>query len=100
MVSISHPTSCIMTTIRIFAVGSENPVKINCVAEAIKEFREFWPGAKADGVHTESGVSNQPSSDHEMLIGALNRARQACATPAILMKAAQAPLNQPRSKRI
>jgi inosine/xanthosine triphosphatase len=68
-----------MTTKHIFAVGSENPVKINCVAEAIKEFREFWPGAKAVGVHTESGVSNQPSSDHEMLIGALNRAQQALA---------------------
>jgi inosine/xanthosine triphosphatase len=64
---------------RIFAVGSENPVKINCVAEAIKEFWEFWPGAKAVGVHTESGVSSQPSSDHEMLIGALNRAQQALA---------------------
>ena len=64
---------------RIFAVGSENPVKINCVAEAIKEFQDFWPGAKAVGVHTVSGVSNQPSSDHEMLIGALNRARQALA---------------------
>jgi inosine/xanthosine triphosphatase len=58
----------------IFAVGSENPVKINCVAEAIAE---FWPGSKAIGVHTESGVSAQPQSDHEMLTGALNRARQA-----------------------
>src|SRR5215510_14316854 len=66
-----------MTTKCIFAVGSENPVKINCAAEAIKEFREFWPSAEAVGVHTESGVSNQPSSDHEMFIGALNRAQQA-----------------------
>jgi inosine/xanthosine triphosphatase len=57
-----------------FAVGSENPVKINCVAEAI---REFWPDSKAVGVGTDSGVSHQPASDHEMLTGALNRARQA-----------------------
>jgi inosine/xanthosine triphosphatase len=60
----------------IFAVGSENPVKINCVAEAVAE---FWPESKAIGVNTESGVSHQPSSDHEMLTGALNRARQALA---------------------
>lgn len=63
-----------MTTTLIFAVGSENPVKINCVAEA---GAELWPEAKAIGVNTNSGVSHQPSSDHEMLTGALNRARQA-----------------------
>ncbi len=58
----------------IFAVGSENPVKINCVAEAIAE---FWPKSEAIGIATDSGVCHQPSSDHEMLTGALNRARQA-----------------------
>lgn len=58
------------------AVGSENPVKINCVAEAV---RAFWPEARAVGVKTESGVSDQPDSDHEMLLGALNRAHQALA---------------------
>lgn len=58
----------------LFAVGSENPVKINCVAEAI---HAFWPGASAVGVNTDSGVSAQPDSDHEMFTGALNRARQA-----------------------
>ncbi len=60
----------------IFAVGSENPVKINCVAEAVKA---FWSEACAIGVKTESGVSAQPDSDNEMLLGALNRARQALA---------------------
>jgi inosine/xanthosine triphosphatase len=60
----------------IFAVGSENPVKIDCVTEAIAE---FWPGARAIGAPTDSGVSAQPSSDHEMFRGALNRARQALA---------------------
>ncbi|MEO6726029.1 MAG: inosine/xanthosine triphosphatase [Blastocatellia bacterium] len=60
----------------IFAVGSENPIKINCVANAVKA---FWPDARAIGVNTDSGVSAQPGSDHEMLTGALNRARQSLA---------------------
>ncbi len=58
----------------IFAIGSENPVKINCVTEAAAE---FWPESKTIGVNTDSGVSRQPASDREMLTGALNRARQA-----------------------
>ncbi|MFN7947266.1 MAG: inosine/xanthosine triphosphatase [Blastocatellia bacterium] len=58
----------------IFAVGSENPVKIGCVEAAIIR---FWPAARAIGVSTNSMVSAQPLSDHEMFIGALNRARQA-----------------------
>lgn len=57
-----------------FAVGSTNPVKIGCVAEAAAN---FWPESEAAGVGTESGVSAQPRSDEEMLTGALNRARQA-----------------------
>lgn len=60
----------------LFAVGSENPVKINCVAEAIMA---FWPEARAIGVKTKSGVSAQPDSDQEMLLGALNRAKEALA---------------------
>ena len=60
----------------IFAVGSENPVKINCVSNAVKA---FWPEACAIGISTDSGVSVQPESDREMLIGALNRAKQALA---------------------
>ena len=60
----------------LFAVGSENPVKINCVANAVKS---FWPDARAIGVNTDSGVNAQPGSDHEMLTGALNRARQSLA---------------------
>jgi inosine/xanthosine triphosphatase len=58
----------------LFAVGSQNPVKINCVLQAIVE---FWPEAQVLGARTESGVSHQPMSDHEMLTGALNRAREA-----------------------
>ena len=59
-----------------FAVGSENPVKVASVAEAI---REIWPGAVAMGVRTSSGVSAQPVSDAEMFEGALNRAKEALA---------------------
>lgn len=58
----------------LFAVGSKNPIKIACVLEAA---REYWPGAKAIGVAAESGVSNQPITDHETFTGALNRARLA-----------------------
>src|SRR5262249_30094649 len=72
-------SSTSMTTKHIFAVGSENPVKIHCVAEAVKAFWEFWPDATAAGVNTDSGVGRQPSSDHEMLTGALNRARRSLA---------------------
>lgn len=60
----------------IFAVGSENPVKIGCVAEAVAE---LWLEARTVGINTDSLVSAQPSSDHEMFTGALNRARQALA---------------------
>jgi inosine/xanthosine triphosphatase len=65
-----------MTKEIIFAVGSENPVKVGCVAEAVAG---FFPEARAIGVSTDSLVSAQPASDHEMYIGALNRARQALA---------------------
>jgi inosine/xanthosine triphosphatase len=58
----------------LFAVGSHNPVKIECVAEAAAE---FWPEAKAVGASTDSRVSAQPLSDAEMFTGARNRALQA-----------------------
>lgn len=57
-----------------FAVGSENPVKINCVAAAVTE---FWPTACVIGIRTDSHVSAQPKSEREMYTGALNRAQQA-----------------------
>lgn len=59
-----------------FAVGSENPVKINCVAAAVTE---FWPTSQVVGRSTDSHVSAQPKSEDEMYTGALNRARQALA---------------------
>ncbi len=63
-----------MSARSLFAVGSENPVKINCVAQAVAE---FWPEAKIVGINTDSQVSAQPASEHEMYTGALNRARAA-----------------------
>ena len=56
----------------IFAVGSENPVKINCVTQAVAE---FWNEFKVVGVNTDSQVSAQPKTEAEMYTGALNRAR-------------------------
>ena len=58
----------------LIAVGSENPVKINCVAQAVAE---FWPTARTQGTSTDSQVSAQPKSEHEMYVGARNRAQQA-----------------------
>ncbi|MBK6798446.1 MAG: inosine/xanthosine triphosphatase [Acidobacteria bacterium] len=63
-----------MNSESVFAVGSENPVKIGCVAESV---RQYCKDARVVGVPTSSGVSHQPVSDEEMLTGALNRARQA-----------------------
>ncbi len=60
----------------LFAVGSTNPVKINCVTHAVQQ---FWPDAQTVGVSTDSQVSDQPTSDKEMFIGARNRARHALA---------------------
>lgn len=65
-----------MSQAYIFAVGSENPVKINCVTEAVAE---YWPTAQVTGVRTDSRVSAQPASDEEMYTGALNRARESLA---------------------
>lgn len=58
----------------VFAVGSENPVKINCVSQAVAE---FWPTTRVVGTSTDSRVSAQPKSEHEMYTGARNRAEQA-----------------------
>jgi inosine/xanthosine triphosphatase len=58
----------------LFAVGSENPVKLGCVAAAVKM---FWPEAETIAVSTDSRVRAQPKSEHEMHSGALNRAQQA-----------------------
>jgi len=59
-----------------FAVGSTNPVKVECVLVAAQT---YWPGSEVLGVDTDSGVGHQPVSDTEMRTGAINRARGALA---------------------
>ncbi len=58
------------------AVGSLNPVKIAAVQAA---FEAVWPEHtwKIKGVAVPSGISDQPMSDQESIIGARNRARNA-----------------------
>jgi inosine/xanthosine triphosphatase len=58
----------------LFSVGSQNPVKVASVAEAV---RDFWQGARVEGVKVSSAVSDQPRGDGEIRRGALHRARQA-----------------------
>ncbi len=53
------------------AVGSENPVKITGVENAVKR---IWADAEILAVGCPSGVSEQPMSDDEAIEGAVNRA--------------------------
>lgn len=57
------------------AVGSKNPVKINAVKHA---FELVWPKKKFEvvGVKVSSGVSDQPMSDKESILGATFRAKR------------------------
>ena len=57
-------------------VASTNPVKIQA---ALDGFRALFPDETftAQGVSVPSGVSDQPMSDEETLMGAMNRARAA-----------------------
>lgn len=57
-------------------IASKNPVKISAASEG---FKIMFPGETFNfvGVNIDSGVSNQPFSDHETLEGALNRATSA-----------------------
>jgi inosine/xanthosine triphosphatase len=57
-----------------FAVGSENPVKIGAVSQAV---REFWPGARVVGTGVQSAVSAQPRGDRQIFLGARHRAAEA-----------------------
>ncbi len=57
-------------------VGTTNPAKLAAVAHAI---HQRWPGATIHGVDVDSGVSFQPQTDEETIVGATNRAQQALA---------------------
>lgn len=54
------------------AVGSQNPTKLSAVEMAAKEI--FTEPYNITGFKVESGVSDQPMSDEEMIEGAINRA--------------------------
>lgn len=62
-------------TIKI-CVGSTNPVKINAVTLAAAELKNLG-AVEVTGVETDTGVSEQPFSDQETRLGAINRARAA-----------------------
>lgn len=55
-------------------VASENPVKISAVKNG---FRAFYHDIEIESVLAGSGVSDQPLTDRETLIGARNRATEA-----------------------
>lgn len=58
----------------IVAVGSTNPTKIDPVTEI---FSHHFKNVKVKGVSVPSGVEEQPLSDDETYLGALNRAKNA-----------------------
>lgn len=60
---------------RVIALGSENPTKIEAMESAANE---LWTGDFAiECIPVASGVPDQPFSDEEMMEGAYNRARRA-----------------------
>ena len=61
-------------------IGSQNPVKVACTKRA---FEKVFPQLVFNfvGSPTESGVSDQPMSDMETLMGAKNRATYAMKKP-------------------
>ncbi|MDD5703551.1 MAG: inosine/xanthosine triphosphatase [Dehalococcoidales bacterium] len=63
---------------KLIAVGSENPVKLQATAQAFKLMfpEEKW---EVKGIKVSSGVADQPMSDEESIQGARNRATTALA---------------------
>jgi inosine/xanthosine triphosphatase len=53
-------------------VASENPVKIEAVLDA---FKVYFKDVHVEGIKTTSGVSDQPLTDSETLLGARNRVK-------------------------
>jgi len=58
------------------AVGSKNPVKLNAAINGTKKALEN-EAITGEGFDVPSGVSNQPMTDAETKLGALNRAKAA-----------------------
>ena len=57
-------------------VGSTNETKLRAVKEVVKLY-DFLSGANIISVKVLSGVSDQPKSLDETVLGAMNRARRA-----------------------
>jgi inosine/xanthosine triphosphatase len=55
-------------------VASVNPVKMEAVASG---FRPFYGECEVEGIHTDSGVADQPMTEQETLEGARFRASEA-----------------------
>lgn len=64
-------------------VGSDNPVKINAVTNAVIY---IWPEVQVEGLVVESGIAEQPMSDQETKLGAINRAQAVLAAGQKLIK--------------
>ena len=73
-VESSHQTQTNRLIVRQVMVGTTNPVKIAAVTSAIQR---IWPAARVSGLLVDPGVSAQPLSDEEAIVGATNRARLA-----------------------
>jgi len=58
----------------LIAVGSTNPVKVNAVRNVLSR---IYGDIKVIGVKVDSGVSEQPLSEEETIVGAINRAKRA-----------------------
>ncbi|KAJ3231748.1 hypothetical protein HDU78_007504 [Chytriomyces hyalinus] len=62
----------------IVVVGTTNPAKLSAVTIAVKNlFPESAHDLIVRGVGVKSGVSDQPMSDEETILGATNRAKRA-----------------------
>lgn len=60
----------------IVAIGSKNPSKIQALEEVLKTYKRF-ENAKVIPVSVDSGVSEQPFSLEEIILGAKTRAKNA-----------------------
>lgn len=69
------PPSSPLSSIRIIAVGSTNPVKIGAAREVLAPLA---PLASIDGLAVETTVPDQPFGDDETIRGAVARAIAAC----------------------
>jgi len=56
-------------------VGTLNPAKIEAVRDTIKDY-EMFKGAEVFGFDVKSGVSEQPKTLEETIIGAMNRSKR------------------------